>query len=317
MNETLTKTQTAALTLDHPLLEKIVISLAAVLVLWLLRWILLRVVQGRTENVRARYYWRKTSGYVILALSGLVIGGVWLKAFQSLATFLGLLSAGLAIALKDPLVNLAGWIYILWQRPFAVGDRIQIGEHAGDVIDLRLFETSLMEMGNWVRGDQSTGRVMHIPNGKIFSEALANYTREFPFIWNEIPVLLTFESNWEKAKKILEEIAAQHARHLSAEARQQIEEAQQRLLIIYPALTPVIYTSVEASGIQLTIRYICAPSPRRDTEDAIWLDILREFARHPDIDFAYPTQRWYDYVREKSTGSAPPGEKEKGERQRN
>src|SRR2546425_13182228 len=65
----------------------------------------------------------------------LVIGRIWFAGFQSIATFLGLVSAGVAIALKDILVNLAGWVFLMWRRPFALGDRIQIGQHAGDVID--------------------------------------------------------------------------------------------------------------------------------------------------------------------------------------
>jgi small-conductance mechanosensitive channel len=148
----------------------------------------------------------KTSAYVAFALGVLVIVPLWFEGVKSASTFLGLLSAGLAIALRDPVVNLAGWAFILWRRPFEVGDRIQIGTHAGDVIDQRIFQFTLMEIGNWVGADQSTGRVVHIPNGKVFTEMLANYSKGFQYIWDEIPVLITFESNWEKAKGILEGI---------------------------------------------------------------------------------------------------------------
>jgi small-conductance mechanosensitive channel len=77
-----------------------------------------------------------------------------------MSTFLGLVAAGIAVALKDPLTNLAGWLFILWRRPFTAGDRVQIGEHKGDVIDLRLFRFTLLEIGNWVHADQSTGRLL-------------------------------------------------------------------------------------------------------------------------------------------------------------
>ena len=182
--------------------DKLLISIFVILVLWLLRKLILRIAWRRIEDVRLRYQWRKTSSYIASALGILLVGRVWLEGIQSVATFLGLLAAGLAIALKDPVANLVGWAFIIWRRPLEVGDRIQIGEQAGDVVDLRIFQFTLLEIGNWVDAEQSTGRVIHIPNGKVFTEVLANYSKGFQYIWNEIPVLITFESNWEKAKDL-------------------------------------------------------------------------------------------------------------------
>src|SRR3989441_12617332 len=110
--------------------------------------------------------------------------------------------SGLAIALKDPVTNLAGWIFIVWRRPFEVSDRVEIGGHKGDVIDIRLLQFTLNEIGNWVNADQSSGRIIHIPNGKVFTEPVANYDKGFKYIWNEVPVLVTFESDWRQAKAI-------------------------------------------------------------------------------------------------------------------
>jgi small-conductance mechanosensitive channel len=270
-------------------------SLGLVLILWLLRLITIYLVNRRIEDVRIRYQWRKTSTYVAVTLGVFLIGRIWLVGMQSLATYLGLVSAGLAVALKEPLVNLAGWAFILWRRPFEVGDRIQIGEHAGDVIDLRIFQFSLLEIGNWVAADQSTGRVVHIPNGKVFSDVLANYSKGFEFIWNEIPVLVTFESDWERAKALLQEIGNRHAAHLSQAAEERVRRAATRFMIVPSALTPLVYTQVEASGVLLTVRYLCEPRERRASAQAMWEDILRVFAEHADIDFAYPTQRFYGH----------------------
>jgi small-conductance mechanosensitive channel len=270
-------------------------SLAVVAILWLLRRLVLSVVWRRVEDVRVRYRWQKTTSYIAVPLGALVIGRVWFEGVGPLATFLGLVSAGIAIALKDILVNLASWAFILWRRPFELGDRIQIGDHAGDVIDIRIFQFSLLEIGNWVEADQSTGRVLHVPNGKVLTEVLANFTKGFDYIWNELPVLVTFESNWEKAKDILLRIAEQHAAHLTDAAEQRVKEVSRRFLIFYQTLTPTVYTSVVDSGVLLTIRYLCAPRERRGSAQAIWEHILRDFAQHTDIDFAYPTQRFFDH----------------------
>lgn len=284
----------SALNLSPRLLTKLLVSLLIILTLWLLRLLVTWVASRRTEDVRVQYRWRKATAYVAVALGALLIGVVWLENIQSMAVYLGLVSAGLAIALKDPLTNLFGWVFIVWRRPFVVGDRIQIGQHAGDVIDLRIFQFTMLEIGHWVDADQSTGRIIHVPNGQVFSDALANYTTGFEYIWNEVPVCVTFESNWEKAKEILQEIANRNAAQLSQSAADRIQQAARRFMIMYSKLTPTVYTSVEDSGVLLTIRYMCDPRKRRSSEQAIWEDILKAFAEQPDIEFAYPTQRFYN-----------------------
>lgn len=280
-------------------------SLVIIVVLWASRRLVLRVVARRNDDTRVRYKWNKGTSYVAVPVGLFLILRVWIGGLPSLATYFGLLSAGVAIALRDPLVNLAAWAFILWRRPFEVGDRIEIGQAAGDVIDQRIFAFTLMEIGNWVNADQSTGRVIHIPNGVVFTAALANYTKGFQFIWNEIAVLVTFESDWQKAKRLLGEIADRNSLHLSEEAEAQVRHAANRFMIYYRKLTPVVYTSVADCGVMLTIRYLCKPRRRRTSAEAMWEDILRAFAACEDIDFAYPTQRFYDNPREGKPGASP------------
>jgi len=299
----------------HPLLgvspenaHRLIATAIAILAVVVVRALVLRVVNRRIEDPRALYWWRKAVSYVAFGTALVVAIRVWFPGMQGVPTFLGLLSAGLAIALRDPIVNLAGWAFIIWRKPFEVGDRIQIGDHAGDVIDVRIFQFTLMEIGNWVDSDQSTGRVIHVPNGRVFAEATANYTKGFQHIWNEIPVLVTFESDWEKAKRILSEIANRCAENLSTTAQQRLRKAAQKYMIFYSKLTPVVYTSVVDSGVLLTIRYLTAPRNRRGSSEAIWEEILHEFARCDDIDFAYPTQRFYQNPVEGKPGRQPAAE---------
>jgi small-conductance mechanosensitive channel len=272
---------------------KIILSCLLVMLLILVRRLVLRVVDRRVPEATTRYRWAKASSYVATLLGVLVIAQVWFTAIRSLGTFLGLLSAGLAIALKDLVADLAGWVFIIWRRPFDLGDRIQIGEHAGDVVDTRIFAFTIMEIGNWVGADQSTGRMIHIPNSRVFTEPVANYTEGFPFLWNELPVLLTFESDWRKAKEILQGIADEEAMETSREAERSIRESSRRFLLHYRKLTPVVYTSVQDSGVLLTVRYLTHPRARRGTAEAIWVKILDAFHVEETIDFAYPTQRVY------------------------
>jgi small-conductance mechanosensitive channel len=285
---------------------KLLATVLIALVLWLGHGFLLRMIYRRATDVRVRYRWRKTATYVAAGLNIILLAALWLPAFGSIGTFIGLLSAGLTIALKDLVADMAGWIFILWRRPFEVGDRIEIGNDRGDVIDVRVFQFTLMEIGNWVQSDQSTGRIIHVPNGKVLSEVVANYSKGFQFIWNEIPVLVTFESDWRKAKQILLDIARKHAEQLSAEAERRVQEAARKFLIFYSKLTPIVYTSVRDSGVLLTVRYLCKPQRRRGSEEAIWEDILDAFRASPDVDFAYPTQRFYDNQAEGRLASSGP-----------
>lgn len=271
--------------------SKLLITAITLGVLWLLHRIVLGVAYRRVTNPWSRYRWRKVVSYVTLALGIVLVGHTWFIGLQTLATFFGLLSAGLAIALKDPVADLAAWAFIVSARPFEVGDRIQIGAHAGDVIDLRLLQFTLNEIGNWVDADQSTGRIIHIPNGRVFSEPLANYDKGFKYIWNEVAVLIPFESDWKKAKEILARIVVKHAEHLTEQAEEELLSASRQYLINYRKLTPIVYTKVVDSGVQLTMRYLIEPRKRRGTEHAIWEEILTEFSASPDVDLAYHTVR--------------------------
>ncbi|HKJ81013.1 MAG TPA: mechanosensitive ion channel family protein [Ignavibacteriaceae bacterium] len=289
--------------ISRDLQGKILATLITIAILWLVRKIVLYFIFHRSNDIKVQYRWRKTSSYIAFTIGFLLVGRIWFEGFQAVATFFGLLSAGLAIALKDPLVDLAGWAFILWRKPFEVGDRIQMGETSGDVIDIRIFQFSLMEIGNWVDADQSTGRIINIPNEKVFTEVQANFSKGFNHIWNEIPMLVTFESNWKKAKEILGNIVNKNAEQLSAGAEEKIKAASKKFMIFYTKLTPIVYTSVRDCGVLLTIRYLCDPKKRRISEQAMWEDILNEFSKCSDIDFAYPTQRFYNNLSEGKPGS--------------
>ncbi|MCK5923412.1 MAG: mechanosensitive ion channel family protein, partial [Methylococcales bacterium] len=286
--------------IDPALQDKLISSVVIITILYFLRFLAWRFLLGETHrDPRTLYTWRKVIGYITVVLGFFFVGRLWLEGIHSLATYLGLVSAGLAIALQDVVVNLAGWGFIIWRRPFSVGDRIEIGDNQGDVIDVRLFEFSLLEIGNRVNAEQSTGRILHIPNGRVFTEVFANYNQGLPYIWNEIPVMITFESDWRKAKSLLLDIVNRHAPDVSEGLKRYRRRTDRRFVIAYRNVTPTVYTAVAESGVRLSLRYLVAPRKTRDTEQTMYEDILHAFAQHYDIDFAYPTQREYLHHEEK------------------
>ncbi len=268
--------------------------LVTFIVIYMLRLIILHIVFHYKKGVRTRYKWRKTSLHIATFLFISVSGAMLIEAFSDLVTFFSFVAGALVLALRFPILGIAGWVFIIGKRPFDVGDRIQIGEHSGDVIDQRLFMFSLMEIGNWVDDEQSTGRVIHVPNGMIFQNPIANYSRGFEYIWNEVHVLVTFESDWKKAKKILTEIVEKQSESLNISAEKKLKRAAKKYMIFYKKLTPIVYTSVKESGVMLSIRHLCEPRTRRGVTQDLWEAILVAFEKEENVNFAYPTQRFFD-----------------------
>ena len=285
------------------IVETAIVLLVYLTVDRLARRLILRVV----SDVSTRFQVNKAIGYGLGIVALLVILKIWVHDFTGVATYFGLLSAGLAVALQDPVANFAGWLYIIVRRPFGVGDRIQIAQHMGDVVDIRPFRFVMMEVGNWVKAEQSTGRVIHVPNAFVFKNPVANYDEAFGYIWNELEVVVTMESDWKAAKAELTRIAGEHSEKLSPDVAQRIRQAAESLHIKFGKTTPVVWTSVVDSGVRLTLRYLCKPRERRSSASALWEAILEAFGQMPAVDLAYTTTRLFDNATEgKVRGPAPP-----------
>ncbi len=285
---------------DQQTANKLVASFVILLTLWLIRLIAFRLISRRfTDQPRAFYNARRTVDYIMVLAGVFLVGRLWLDGIQSLATYLGLLSAGLVIALQDLLINLSGYVFITWRQPFVVGDRLQIGEVKGDVVDIRMFSFDLIEIGGRVGAEQSTGRIIHVPNGTVFKEDIANYNQGLPYIWDEIPFVVTFESDWRKAKQLLEAIVTRHAPDVREGVEKYNRSVHKRYVIAYRMLTPIVYTQIVDNGVELTMRFMLEPRKRRGIEQVIYEDVLDAFGPHWDIDFAYPTHREYIHYHER------------------
>ena len=273
--------------------ENVVLSVVVLIALWVISRLLLRIVSKKQSDIRKFYQWKKTTNYVITGLGIIFLSNIWFDGFRSIATFLGLLSVGLVVALREPLLNMFGWLFLLWKHPFRIGDRIKIGGYIGDVIDMRLFQFTLNELGLSIDSEQPTGHVVHLPNSLVFTQPQVNYNYGFPFLWHEVQVSITFESNWQKAKQLLEEIANRHSEVMSEAAKEIVLKESQRHLIFYKDFKARVFTKVRDNGIQFTLRYLCALTRRRESENQIFEDALTAFLASPDIRFAYPTTRFY------------------------
>lgn len=269
----------------------VVASLTVVVVLLLLRRVLIRAISN-TDDPETVFRARKTVTYSVVVLGGLALSWIWFDAIDNLGTYLGLVSAGIAIGLSDLLKNIVGWAYILIRRPFKIGDRIEISGMRGDVIDIRLFRFSMMEVsGSFVQAEQATGRLTHVPNGFVFTAAVANYTEGFPFVWHEVELLVTFESDWRAARLLLESAITRVAHQHLDQSEAAIRRTARAYNIKIGAVTPITYLTVADSGVKLTGRFLIDPRTRRIEDEQVWIELLDGFAANDELELAYPTSR--------------------------
>jgi small-conductance mechanosensitive channel len=278
--------------IDEQLQTQLVASVILLVVLIALWVAVVHGIARRIDDSAIWYQARKAASYTAAVITVVGLLWIWVGALRQLGTFFGLLSAGVAIALSDLLKNVAGWLYILSRRPYRVDDRIEIDGVRGDVIDIRMFRTTLLEIGNWVDADQSTGRIVHVPNGKVLSTDVFNATEGFGYLWHELPVKITFESDWRLAEQLFLDILNNIGGHTTEEAAIRIRRTARSYKIRYTHLTPTVYLSVRDSGVLLTGRVLVDTRRRRSMEQQIWRALLEAFEDEPGIELAYPTTRF-------------------------
>lgn len=277
--------------LDPVLAGKAFASVVVVLVVVLARLAALRAIH-RTQEPEFSYRADKGLAYSAVIVAGLALTWIWLDSVNNLATYIGIVSAGIAISLSDLLKNVVAWAFILIRRPFKIGDRIEVDGLKGDVVDVRLFRFTMLEVGgDMVAADQSTGRLLHVPNGIVFTEAIANYTEGFEYVWHELEVLVTFESDWRAARTIVERAVKDHGIGSLATSAAELRSTARKYNIKVGSLSPIVYMTVKDSGVLLTGRFLIDPRKQRGADEAAWIVILDGFAAEENVDLAYPTYR--------------------------
>ncbi|MBF4694972.1 mechanosensitive ion channel domain-containing protein [Fusibacter ferrireducens] len=266
--------------------QKVLISVGLLFLNLILIRFMSRILFKTIKTNSVYYTTRKRLSYFNTVILLVVIVLIWSGSKLDLATYVGFISAGIAISLRELFTNMAAWLIIVFQKPFEVGDRITVNDMVGDVIDIKVFQTVLMEVSAPERGQQSTGQIVHIPNNFLFLHGIVNANKGFVYIWNEIEVRLTLDSSWELAKRKLEEIINHHTLHLSKEAEENVIEASKRYMLHYTNLTPIVFVRVQGGYLYLTIRYLCEPRQARMTENLIWQEILTAFSETTEIQMA-------------------------------
>ncbi|HZS27702.1 MAG TPA: mechanosensitive ion channel domain-containing protein [Candidatus Angelobacter sp.] len=256
---------------------------------WLVITLGQKFISSRTSTPKEEYRKQRLFSTIVLVAGAIIIFGLWSKQFQHTSTFLGLIGAGLAVALREPLLSIAGRIAIFVGRMYTAGDRIEINNMSGDVIDVGFFYTRMMEIGNWIGGDQYSGRIIQFANAQVFGASVFNYTRNFAYIWDEIKLPLTYASNIPAAMDMLKTVGGEYTREFMAEAEPQIATMERIFAVQRFEVEPIVFLKVTDNWIELTLRYLVDPKKRRAASSFIFIEVFRQIRERKDIEIGSST----------------------------
>lgn len=198
----------------------------------------------------------------------------------------GVLGAGIAVALQDLFKNMVGGIVLLVSKNYRVGDRIEVNSRTGDVIDIGILYTSILEIKQWISGDQPTGRIVTFPNSCVLSDAVYNYNKDHSFIWDEITIPLTYGSDWKEAISKILNIVSRETEQNTQRAKAGIDQLGKKYFLHQRAIKPAVFLSPTDNWITIHIRYVSEARERRDLYNKLNHLILEEIQNSKNIKIA-------------------------------
>ena len=271
-------------------LLKITILILLILIIKLFLKILKKLLPHIIKKKSIQYHIQDISalisGLIFLALA-VIFFAIEIKEFPIPFSIIG---AGIAFSLQEVIASLAGRIVIVTTGLYHIGDRIQIGEIQGDVINIGFMRTSLMEIGNWVKADLYSGRIIHLTNSSVLKENVVNYSGTFPFVWDEIVVPVRYGSNQHVARQILLTITNQIVAQYKISAKEKWKNVKEQYMIEIPSFDPVVTLIANDNWLEFTLRYLVPYNERRSTKDKLFLNIVDAFAQtEGEVEFASMT----------------------------
>lgn len=256
-----------------------ILTLASYVLIKLLANLICKIYISFNNNSKDRYMYKKKVNLMSNTIIWIAIFFIWESHLSNFITLISFVSAGATIALREIIFNFFSGIYIKVKKPFKLEDRIKIGNNKGDVVNISTLNFEILEIGDEINGEQSTGKIIHLPNFLIFTSPLTNYVKAFKYIWNEITVKLPLDADLRQSKKVLYKIVNnnQIVKRIPQKMRGQINSASLDYRIYFNKFDPIIYTKVVDTHIELYIRYLIHPKKARNVEDEIWCSILNAY----------------------------------------
>lgn len=268
--------------LSDPLTGKLFFVALGLVAIIVVMQLLRRALTGYVQDSTTRYQARKAvtfSGY----LAGVgYVALVFSDKLGGLTVAFGVAGAGIAFALQEVIASAAGWVAVSFGGFYKVGDRVQLGGIKGDVIDIGMLRTTIMQIGEWVNGDAYNGRIVRVANSFVFKEPVFNYSGEFPFLWDEIMVPIKYGSDYARARELIARVASEVVDDYARSAERAWEPITRRYLIEKAGVHPMVTMIANQNWIEFTLRYVVDYKARRITKDRLFTRILEEIDKIPD-----------------------------------
>jgi len=274
--------QVLRLWLNDPTVQRLVAAAIGIAVIYAIHRILQRTVGKYVADSDSRYRARKFSTFAAYLLAVVILATIFSDRLSGITVALGVAGAGVAFALQEVIVSIAGWFAITFGSFYNPGDRVQLGGIKGDVIDVSLLRTTLMEIGQWVDADLYNGRIVRIANSFVFKEPVFNYSADFPFLWDEIKLPIKYGSDWQLVRRMLEGVANEVCGQFAAESHHAWDVAVKKYLLEPTHVEPMVTMVATDNWLEFTTRYIVHYRNRRMVRDRLFTRILEEVDKASD-----------------------------------
>jgi small-conductance mechanosensitive channel len=271
--------ETLARWLSDPILGKLAASAIAIVVVVVLVRITHRTLGRIVRDPDSRYRSRKFTTFLGYIAAILAIGAIFSNQFGTLTVAFGVAGAGIAFALQEVIASVAGWVAIVFGNFFKVGDRVLLGGIRGDVIDIGVLRTTLMECGDWVHGDLYNGRIVRIANSFVFKEPVFNYSADYPFLWDELVIPIRYGSERVLARSLIEDTVRDQVGDYAEYAKRSWGSLVQKYRIEDASVEPLVSMTANENWMDFTVRYVVDFKRRRTTKDKLFTAILDAFDR--------------------------------------
>lgn len=276
--------------LYDPTIGKLATIFIGITVIWIIIKALQKNLVTKIKDIDNRYKVKKISSFIGYFFTIVLLTVIFSDKLGGLTVALGVAGAGIAFALQEVIASVAGWLAIMFGGFYKTGDRVQVGGIKGDVMDIGVLRTTIMETGQWVDGDLYNGRIVLIANSFVFKEPVFNYSGDFPFLWDEIKIPIQFGSDYDKVNEILLEVGKEVAGDLTSLSHEKWVALQNKFLLEDAQTEPMVSLIFNDNWVEYTLRYVVSYKKRRATKTQLFTKILKKVdACQGSIKFASAT----------------------------
>jgi small-conductance mechanosensitive channel len=278
------------ITVDYlSVILRLIMSLAVVAAMWIAYYIVRNVIRRRIKDTTHMHTLRMLVRNAFFFAGSSIVLLIWLGAGSNLTVAMGILGAGIAFASQEVIGSFAGYLNIVSGSIYRIGDRVRIGNVVGDVMDISILRTTVMEIGEWVKADQYTGRIVTVANRAVFADPVYNYTQHWGYLWDEVTIPITYASDWRRAGEIMLEHGQTYTEELSADAEARLSGMIERYPLQRTQVEPTIYMAMTDNWIEITLRYVVDARERRKIKGQLHKELLQRFEAEEHVTVASMT----------------------------